>query len=377
MDLTYSENQILLRDSVNRFLSDHAAAGAGNADAPSLWPRFAELGWLAMPLPEAHGGLGEGPVETAILCEALGRHLVREPFVPRAVLGAGLLATAGTEEQQASRLPGVATGRERLALAHTEAGARNCLSHVATTARRNDNGWVLDGRKEAILGEAGANTLLVSARVAGDVRDESGIVVFLLPREAPGLRLEAQPTVDGAGAACATLSAVELSADALLGARDDAFVDLERAIEAAIVAWSWELVGIMEALLAATVAYTKQRVQFGKPLSVHQVLRHRMVDMSVACEESRSTALRASLLRMHPDRAVRSRAASAAKVKVGRSARFVAEQAVQTHGGMGVTDELAVGSYLKRVIVLESLFGSPDHHLRRFAALSARARIAC
>lgn len=367
MDLTYSEEQILLKESANRFLTDRGTGAHG------LWPRFAELGWLALPFPEEYGGLGGGAIEVAIVAEALGRHLVREPFVPTVVLSGGLVATAGSAQQHDALLPSLASGQTKLTLAHSEKRARNALSHVATTARRQGKGFILDGEKEAILGEAGAD-MLVSARLHGDVRDRDGIGLFVVPRDTHGLRVEAYPTVDGTGAAMAVLSGLAVGDDALLGGHDDALPFLEAAVDAAIVAWSWELIGIMEALIAATVDYTKARVQFGRPLATNQVLRHRMVDMSVACEDSRSAALRASLLLGDSDGHVRARAASAAKTKVTRAARFVAEQAVQTHGAMGVTDELAIGAYLKRVIGLEPLFGSPDFHLRRFAELSASAR---
>lgn len=367
MDLSYTDEQRLLRESATNLL----AARAGKAAAQDLWSEIAGLGWLGLPLPEADGGLGQSSVDVAIVTEAMGRHLVSAPYVSNIVLAGGLVAALGTEAQRAALLPGLAEGKIRLALAHAEERARHDLRHVETRATRAGDGWTLSGRKIAVLAGGEADTLLVSARLSGAARDAQGVGLFLVDRAAAGVTLETYPTVDGGAAARVTFDNVQTAADARLGG-DDALAQIERAFDRAIAAWSSELVGLMEAATAATIDYTKIRVQFGKPLAVNQVLRHRMADMSIACEEARSMALRAAIYADHEDARERARAVSGAWAKIARGARFVAEQAVQLHGGMGVTNELQIGGYLKRVVALDAIVGGPDHHLRRHAALSVR-----
>ena len=368
MDLSHSDEQRLLQESANSLL----AARAGKASAQDLWREVADLGWLGLPLPEADGGLGQSTVDVAIVAEAMGRHLVSAPYVANIVLGGGLVAALGSGDQRAKILPALAEGKLRLALAHAEEGARHNLRHVTTQAQRAGDGWTLSGRKIAVLAGGEADSLIVSARVSGGSNDAQGVGLFLVDRTAAGVALETYPTVDGGSAARVSLDGVKLGADALLGAGEDALPQIERAVDRAIAAWASELVGVMESATAATIEYTKIRVQFGKPLAVNQVLRHRMADMSIACEEARSMALRAAIYADSDDATERARAASGAWAKVSRAARFVAEQAVQLHGGMGVTNELQIGGYLKRVLALDAIAGGPDHHLRRHAALSAR-----
>ncbi|MCB1545438.1 MAG: acyl-CoA dehydrogenase family protein, partial [Rhodoblastus sp.] len=317
--------------------------------------------------PESDGGLGQGIVDVGIVTEAMGRHRVRSNYVAGVVLAGGLIAALGNDAQRAAMLPGLADGSLRLALAHAEAGARYNLAHVATRATKSGAGWVLDGSKIAVLGGDVADRLIVSARISGATRDEAGIALFIVARDAKGVTVDGHATVDGAGAARVTLSGVEVGADALLS--ENAFAAIERACDRATAAFCSELVGLMEAATAATIEYTKIRIQFGKPLAVNQTLRHRMADMSIACEEARSMALRAALYADNEDARARSRAIAGAWAKVSRAARFVAEQSIQLHGGMGVTDELEIGGYLKRVIALDAIIGGPDLHLRRHAAL--------
>jgi alkylation response protein AidB-like acyl-CoA dehydrogenase len=382
MDLTFSPEQILLRDSAQRYLADHYPPVArpriatGEPRNRAQWREFAKLGWLGLPLPEDCGGLGQGMVEVGILMQAFGRSLVTEPYVPTVVLCAGLIAQAGSQPQSHAVLPAVAAGESLIALAHVENRARFTLTHVETTARPDAGAWILDGRKTAVLGGADADHFLVSARLSGATRDRSGIGVFLLRRRTDGLSIEPYATLDGVGAAVVGLDRVATPADSLLGGSHDAAAILEASVDRAICASCAELVGIMDAVLDATVAYTKTRIQFGQPLAANQVVRHRLVDMSVACEEARSMALRAALIADGADVAASALAASAAKVKVARAAELVAEQAVQLHGGMGVTDELNIGAYLKRVVSLGAQFGSAEHHLRRHALLSGRGRTA-
>lgn len=368
MDLSYSDEQKLLKDSADGLLS----ARAQTKGAKDLWAEMAALGWLALPVPESYGGLAQGAVDVAILAESFGRHLVVTPYVSCVALCGGLVAALGTEAQKRALLPPLATGEARLALAHTEDGARNRLPHVATRASRDGATWRLSGRKIAVLGGGEANTLIVSARIAGATGDEAGIGLFLIDAADARVTREAYPTLDGAVAARIVLDDVTLPAEALLGGEENAFPELARACDRATAAWCSELVGLMEAATAATIDYTKIRVQFGRPLAANQVLRHRMADMSILCEEARSMALRAALYLDSGDAAARARAVSGAWAKVSRAARHVAEQAIQLHGGMGVTNELPIGSYLRRVVALDATVGGPDHHLRRHAALSSR-----
>ncbi len=382
MDLTFSQEQILLRDSAQRYLADHypplsrPPIASDQRGTRTQWREFAKLGWLGMPLSEDCGGLGQGMVEVGILMQAFGRSLVSEPYVPSVVLCAGLIAQAGSPAQRRALLPSVVAGETRIALAHVEDRARFTLTHVETTARPGAGGWTLDGRKTAVLAGADADHFLVSARLSGATRDPSGIGLFLLPRGTDGLSIEPRATLDGAGVAVVGLDRVAAADENLLGGSRDAAAVLEANVDRAICASCAELVGIMDAVLDATVAYTRTRIQFGQPLAVNQVLRHRLVDMSVACEEARSMALRAALIADTADAAARALAASAAKVKIARGAMLVTEQAVQLHGAMGVTDELNIGAYLKRVLSLGIQFGPVEHHLRRHALLSGRGRTA-
>jgi len=373
MDLAYSDEQRLFADSANEVLTRRAL----KSDRQTLWSEMTELGWLALPIPEAYGGFGQGAADVGILTERFGRHLVVTQYVPALVLCGRLIASLATDAQKAALLPGLANGSLRLALAHAERGARHTLQHVTLSAVAEGTGWRLSGEKIAAIGADEADRILVSARISGASRDARGIAVFVLEPGQTGLHLHRYATVDGASAAQLTLTDVHLPDSARLGASGDeegkAFAALEHAFDAAIAAWCAELLGLMEAATAATIDYTKVRVQFGKPLAANQVLRHRMADMSVHCEVARSMALRAALYVDHADLSQRARAVSGAWAKVIRAARSVTEEAIQMHGGMGVTDELNVGLFLKRVLALEALVGGADHHLRRHAAHSARS----
>lgn len=369
MDLSPSDEQRLLGDSVRGLLS----AQGPTPDPRGLWSAMADLGWLGLPLPEAQGGLGQGAVDVGLIAEGFGRHLLGQDYVPAIVLCGGLVSALGDGTQRDAILPALGEGRLRLALAHAEPEARWRLPHVATRAARDGEGWRLDGRKIAVLGGGEADHLIVTARLSGSTRDTAGIGLFLLRPDAPGLRIEGHATPDGGTAARIALDGVTLPRDALLGGDGDPFPHLEAAWDRAVAAWCAELVGIIDALTEATIDYAKTRVQFGKPLAVNQVLRHRLADMSIAAEEARSMALRAALSVDGEDAQARALAVAGAWAKIGRAALSVAEGAVQMHGGMGVTDELRIGAYLKRVVALHAIVGPPHHHLRRHAALSGRA----
>ncbi|MCK1642285.1 acyl-CoA dehydrogenase family protein [Bradyrhizobium sp. 157] len=374
MDLTLSDEQRLLRESADRFVSetytaDHRRRIANDplGFSADIWKQFADLGWLALPIAESHGGLGGGAIEIGILMEAFGRALVSEPYLSTVVIGASLISECGTETQKQALLPKIADGSLILAFAHSERQARYDLAKVATTAKKTPDGWRLDGQKIAVLDGSAAAQIIVSARIDG-----GKISLFMVPRGAPGLTSRDFPRLGGGKACNLELSDVQLPADALLGDGSDVLPAIEAVVDRAMAALGAEAVGIMQTLLDQTLEYTKIRKQFGRPLSANQVIRHRLADMAMQCDEARSMALRAALM-ADAEPVARSRAASGAKAKIGKCARFVAEQSVQLHGAMGVTEELDIGSYFKRLLAFETLFGGSAHHYRRHAALGGRA----
>jgi hypothetical protein len=380
MDLTLSDEQRLLRESADRFVAEtftgayrRKAANEPLGFSPAIWKQFAELGWLALPIGEAHGGLGGGAIEVGLLMEAFGRGLVSEPYIATVVIGAALVAECGTEAQKQASLPDVAEGKLYLAFAHSERAARFDLAHVETTATKTADGWRLNGSKTAVLDGAAANQIIVSARVASANGASGKLCLFLVPAGTPGLTLRDYARLGGGRGCSLDLNEVQLPADALLGDGSDALPAIEAVVDRAMAALSAEAVGIMQTLLDTTLEYTKMRKQFGRPLSANQVIRHRLADMAMQCDEARSMALRAALM-VDAEPVARSRAASGAKAKIGKCARFVAEQSVQLHGGMGVTEELDIGAYFKRLLAFDTLFGGSAHHYRRHAALSGRAQ---
>jgi alkylation response protein AidB-like acyl-CoA dehydrogenase len=304
--------------------------------------------------------------------EAFGRGLVTEPYLSTVVIGAALIAECGREEQKQAVLPRVADGSLRLAFAHSERAARFDLAHVDTTARRTADGWRLDGHKTAVLDGNAADDIIVSARLAGDDGAPGKLGLFLVPSGTAGLSLRDHARLGGGRACNLDLTGVQLAADALLGDGSDALPNVEGVIDRALAALGAEAVGIMQIMFDMTLDYTKIRKQFGRPLAANQVIRHRLADMALQCDEARSMALRAALM-ADAEPVARGRAASGAKAKIGKCARFVAEQSVQLHGAMGVTEELDIGSYFKRLLAFDTLFGGSTHHYRRHAALGGRA----
>jgi alkylation response protein AidB-like acyl-CoA dehydrogenase len=374
MDLTLSDEQRLLRESADRFVKENYTADHRRriANDPlgfsaDLWKQFAELGWLALPIAEADGGLGGSAIEIGILMEAFGRGLVSEPYLSTVVIGASLISECGSEAQRQALLPNIADGSLVLAFAHSERQARFDLADVRTTAKKTPDGWRLDGHKTAVLDGNAAGQIIVSARV-----DDGRLCLFLVPKGTSGLTSRDFARLGGGRACNLELRDVRLPADALLGDGSDALPAIEAVVDRAMAALGAEAVGIMQTLLDQTLEYTKIRKQFGRPLSANQVIRHRLADMSMQCDEARSMALRAALM-ADAEPVARSRAASGAKAKIGKCARFVAEQSVQLHGAMGVTEELDVGSYFKRLLAFDTLFGGSAHHYRRYAALGGRA----
>jgi alkylation response protein AidB-like acyl-CoA dehydrogenase len=375
MDLTPSEAQQMLRHSIERFVIEHYDSAARRHATQAAegfnrdnWRRFADLGWLGLPFAEDIGGFGGGPPEVAILMEELGRGLSTEPYLPTVLLAGALIAECGSEEQQKSLLPPIINGERLLSFAHYETDARAGLSAIRTIVGSNGHGWMLHGRKIAVLDATSADMHLASARLP-DVQG-GGLGLFLVPKDAAGVSLREAPRLGGGRIAELTFEQVQLPSHARLGTSADVLPAIEAVVDRAIAALGAEAAGLMRTMFDATLEYTKVRKQFGRPLAANQVIRHRLADMYVQCEEARAMAARAALLvGAETDPRERSLAASGAKVKIGRCARQVAEQAIQLHGAMGVTDELELGLYFKRLLTFEALFGSVDFHLQRHAKL--------
>ncbi len=374
MDFDLSEEQSILRDSLRRLLADgygfeqrkrHMAEPEGWSAA--MWTRYAEMGLMALPFAEADGGLGGSPVETMIVMEELGRSLALEPYFATVVLGGGLLRFGGNDDQRAELIPLVAEGALKLALAHTERHSRYDLHHVETTARRRGDGWVLDGQKSVVLDGDSADRIFVTARTGGDVRDEAGIGIFMVDARQEGVTRHGYPTQDGRRAAEIGFENVVLGRDDVIGDAGDGLPLLRRTIDAGIAALCAEAIGVMSALHELTVDYLKVRKQFGVPIGAFQVLQHKAVDMFVAIEQARSMALFAMMMAEDDDAAERSRAIHAAKAEIGRAGRLCGENAIQLHGGVGMTMEYAVGHYFKRMTMIDISFGDSDFHLAELA----------
>jgi pimeloyl-CoA dehydrogenase small subunit len=374
MDFDLTDEQRLLKDSVGRLLADRyefdqrkAYGKAAEGWNREVWAQFAELGILGLPFAEQHGGFGGGPVETMIVMEAFGGALTLEPYLATVILGGGLVDLAGNDAQKAAVLPKIADGSLCLAFAHGERQARYDLFDVGVTAKRDGAGWILNGEKSLVLHGDTADKLVVSARSGGGRRDRGGIGLFLIDANAAGVSRRGYPTQDGQRAAEVSLSNVKVGADGVLGDPANAFPAVERVVDVAIAALCAEAVGAMGAMHAQTVEYLKTRKQFGVAIGSFQALQHRAVEMFVALEQARSMAMFASVMAQEENAGERRRAIAAAKVQTGRSGKFVGQQAIQLHGGVGMTMELKVGHYFKRVTMIDVMFGDADHHLARLA----------
>lgn len=376
MDIQFTEEQELLRSSVQRLLRDQYDFDARRkivAGEEGLgrkqWSEFAELGLLAAPFSEAAGGLGGGPLATMIIMQEFGRHLVVEPFVETIVAAGGLIEQVGSEVQQQAFIPEIISGTKLWALAWTERGSRFDLATVTTTARRDGDGYLLTGEKTAVLAAPWADYLIVSARTSAHRHDRGGVSLFVVDRRATNLDLQSFKTIDGRRAAEISLRGVRAE---LLGREGEGVAALEACRDRAIGALCAEAVGAIGELNAATLEYSKTRKQFGTTIGSFQVLQHRMVDMFIAHQEALSLMQHLSLS-LNEGEAGLSRLASGAKSKIGYAGKFVADQAVQLHGGMGMTDELNVGHYFKRISSINIQFGDPAYHVLRYAQLDAAA----
>jgi pimeloyl-CoA dehydrogenase small subunit len=367
MDFDFSEDQRLLKDSVDRLIADRYdfEARKGYMKEPNgwsaeMWAQYAELGLLGLPFAEAHGGFGGGAIETALVMEAFGRGLVLEPYLATVVVGGGLIRHAASVEQQEELVPQIVSGELRLALAHVERHSRWNLADVSTTATPDGSTWRLNGEKSVVLHGDSAGKLLVTARTGGGQRDRNGIGVFLVDAADGGVSRRGYPTQDGLRAAEISLANATGIA---LGDAGGALPTVERVVDEAIAALCSEAIGGMAEMLAITTDYMKQRKQFGRAIGEFQVLQHRAVDMFVALEQAKSMALYATMMATADNAAERRQAISAAKVQIGRSGKHIGEEAVQLHGGIAMTMEYKVGHFFKRMTVIEQMFGTTDQHL--------------
>ena len=374
MDFNFTEEQSMLRDTIASFLQDKydfetrrkivASDSGWRAD---YWKAFAEeLGILGAPFSEELGGLGGGAIDNMIVMEEFGKALVIEPYLGTVVIGGGFLKHSGYASA-ASVIEGIIGGTTTVAFAYAEPQARYTWQDLKTTAKKDGAGWVLNGHKAVVVGAPFASHLIVTARTGGAQRDAGGVSVFLVEKSAKGVTTRDYPTVDGQRASEVTFENVSLPASALIGGERAGRPLVETVVDEAIAATCAEACGVLRKLHEGTLEYTKQRKQFGQPIAQFQVLQHRMVDMFINVEQAVSMTYMAHIKLGGPDSA---KSVSAAKVQIGRACKFVGQNAIQLHGGMGMTDEMAIGHYFKRATMIESAFGSTDHHLARYEGLS-------
>jgi alkylation response protein AidB-like acyl-CoA dehydrogenase len=377
MNFEFSDEQRQLHETVDRYLAEQypfekfrsinaSAAGWDKA----AWAGLGELGVLALNVPAEQGGLGFGPLETLSVMGACGKSLLLEPFLSSAVIATAVLRACADDPAAVDLMARMAGGAAIAVLAHYEPDSRFESQWVTSRARKSAGTYTLDGHKSVVMNAGAADTLLVSARVSGEPKDAQGISLFRVPRDAKGLKLDLYPTIDGQRAADVYLTDVEVPAAGRLGAEGGALPVIEAALDIGLAALCAEAVGVMQALVDATVSYVQTRQQFGVAIGRFQALQHRIADMLIHLEQARSMSYLAALLCASTDLSERRRALSAAKAVVGQSARFVGQQAVQLHGGMGMTDELIVSHWFKRLTAAELMFGDSDTHLQRYAALT-------
>jgi alkylation response protein AidB-like acyl-CoA dehydrogenase len=388
MDFSFSEEQMMLKDSFKRFLKDgypfdkyRKTLSTPSGHDTAIWQQFAELQWQGLPFSEAAGGLGYGHIELLLLAEEMGQGLCIEPYMANVVLAGQMIATLGSDAQKAELLPALISGAKQISLAHTEVAGRYDLAwcECAATPQDDQSGqgdqgdqggnWQLSGRKSMVLNAPNAQQILVLARTHGSLDSHEGLGVFLIERDQAGVSMRKHAALGGGVAAELRLDKV--SAQRLGG---EAFTALEDVVDLATAYNCAEAYGAMQALLAKTVEYSKTRKQFGMPLGAFQVLQHRMVDMFVEVQQSQSMILMLMLRLQEKDRSERQKAVSACKAYLHKSSKFVAQQAVQLHGGIGVTEELDIGHYFRRLTAFGTMFGDRLHHLRRFAALGQQAQ---
>lgn len=378
MDFNLSEEQRLLKESVDGLLTDvydfeqrkkYLKQKGGWSRV--IWSRLAEQGLLGLPFVQADGGFGGGGVETMIVMEACGRALVVEPYLSTVVIGGGFLRRGGSDAQKAAHLPGIIDGSKTFGFAQLERNSRYDLNDVTTSAKKSGDGWVIDGEKFVVLNGENADTLIVTVRTKGAQRDRDGVAVLLVPGDARGISKKSYPTQDGLRAADISFTRVEVGRAAAIGDPENALSLIERVVDDARTALCAEAVGLMDESLWTTVEYMKTRKQFGVPICSFQSLQHRAADMFVALEQANSMSMYATMASDIDNAPERAKAVAAAKVQVGRSAKFIGQQSIQLHGGIGMTMAAKIGHYFKRLTMIENTFGDANYHLRRVSEMSA------
>jgi alkylation response protein AidB-like acyl-CoA dehydrogenase len=374
VDFNLTREQQMLSDAVQGFVTKEYTFEARRRILQSpdgwsrqVWSKLAEMGLLSLQVPEEYGGMGPAPIETMLTMQAIGRALLLEPYLASAIISTALIRDLGSSAQKRALLPSLTAGEKIAVPAHVEHGSRYDLSRVETSAARRGNGYLLNGRKTVVLHAAAADLLIVSARTAGNPEDEPGLSLFAVEREANGVSLQSYPTLDERRGADVTLRDVPVPREALLGPEGKAFPAVSAAWDLGIAALCAEAVGALEAIFQLTVEYTKTRKQFEVPISHFQALQHRMVDMLIHVEQAKSMGYLAAMRCDERDPAARGRAISAAKVRIGQACRSVGQEAVQLHGGMGVTEEMSVSHYFRRLTAIELSLGDTEHHLEKFA----------
>jgi len=375
MNFELSEEQKMIQQSVERFVQENydlsnriKISSEDPGYSKEYWSSMAELGWLGLAFDEEDGGFGGNQIDTLVLMEQFGKGLVLEPFLANIVLGGGAIKRGGSAALKESIIPSLIDGSLQLTLAYAEEQSRFDLEDIATAAREDDGNFVLNGKKSMVLNAESADKIIVAARTNGSQVDKEGISLFLVDADSEGLERENFPTVDGLRASEISLNDVKVSPENLIGEKDKGFEILQAVANDAILALAAEAVGAMEVLYKDTVEYTQQREQFDHPLSDFQVLQHRMVDMFMEYEQCKSLLFRATMETVQ-DPQLSQRTVHALKHLIGKSGIFVGENAVQLHGGMGVTEELRVGHFFKRLLVIDSQFGNADFHLDKFTSL--------
>ncbi|MEH6347449.1 MAG: acyl-CoA dehydrogenase family protein [Bermanella sp.] len=375
MNFSLSAEQQMLQDSISKFVqkdydfdSRMTLVKSELGYSSDHWKLFAELGWLMVPFSESDGGLGGSAADLMVVMEELGKGIVIEPFLATTVLAGGVIAKAGTQAQKDTLLGGIMDGSLQLALAYAEPKSRYELANVATTAEKNNQGYILNGHKAVVLNAAAADKVIVAARTSGQSNDASGISLFVVDTKSEGVTIQAYRTQDGGRAAEVRLKNVLVSQEQLLGTEGEALPVIEAVLDRATLAICSEAVGAMEVIIAKTVEYTKTRVQFGVPIAKFQALQHRMADMFIEQQQAKSIVLMAAM-KLDKDSGDSEKAIAAMKSLVGRASRKVGQEAIQIHGGIGVTDELDVGHYFKRMTMIELLFGNSDYQTQKFSTL--------
>jgi alkylation response protein AidB-like acyl-CoA dehydrogenase len=374
MNFELTEEQRMIQESVERFVNENydldsrvALSSKDPGFSTDYWQTMAELGWLGLPFSEEDGGFGGNQIDVLVVMEQFGRGLVLEPYLASVVMGGGAVKLGGSDALKQEILPGVIDGTRQLAFAYAEQQSRFDLDDVVTSAKKDGENFVINGQKSMVLNAETANQIVVSARTSGGQMDQNGITLFLIDADADGVALENFPTVDGLRASEVTLKNVSVSAARMIGDIDQGFSVLQSVANDAMLALGAEAVGAMEMLYKDTVAYTQEREQFDHAISEFQVVQHRMVDMFMEYEQCKSLLYRATMEAVQNPTGAQ-RTIHALMHLVGKNGIFIGENAVQLHGGMGMTEELRLGHYFKRMLVIDSMFGNADFHLQKFAA---------